>query len=332
MKYSYFPGCSLEKSALSYEQSTRIVAQELGVEFVEVEDWNCCSATECISLNLGVAYAVIARDLALAEKQGLHDLVCPCSACYLNLSKADRYLQETPKLAERTNQALAEGGLSYKPGSIRVRHLVDIFVNDVGLPAIAAKVIRPLSGLKIASYYGCLLGRPGFHGQIDDPENPILLDEMVRATGGEPVNFPLKAHCCGGHMTQLNEATGYAMILRLLKNAVDNGADVISTPCPMCQMNLDAFQGPVNRYFKTNYHIPILYFTQLIGLAFGMNPKALGIGSELVDARGALSKIGTAPPATEDTQKKAPPPRRRDDKSLPMPQPLPKKIPVRRAA
>ncbi len=328
MKYSYFPGCSLERNAAAYQQSALAVAQPLGVELVEIDDWNCCGATEYISLNLTAAYALIARNLALAAKlDSLEQLVCPCSACYLNLNKADKYLGESPKLARKVDRALAEAGLAYRAGAVKVRHLIDVFVNDVGLTAIGARVTRPLKGLRVAPYYGCLIGRPKLNGPIDDPEYPTILDDLMKALGAEVVDYPMKAHCCGGHMTQISEGTAFEMIRRLVKGAADYHADLIVTVCPMCQLNLDAFQGPMNRYFKTDMRVPTLYYTQMMGMAMGMEAVPLGVGAELVDARPALAKIGVEVPPAEEAPKKVV--RRRDDKALPMPVKLEDRRPVR---
>ncbi len=320
MKYSYFPGCSLERNAAAYQNSTLAVAKPLGIELVEIDDWNCCGATEYISLNLTAAYALVARNLAIASKtDGLNQMVCPCSACYLNLNKVDHYLSEDDKLGHKVNTALAAGGLAYEAGAVKVRHLLDVVVNDVGCESIAAKVTRPLLGLRVAPYYGCLIGRPRFNGGLDDPEYPTMLDDLMQALGAEVVDYPMKAHCCGGHMTQISEGTGFEMIRRLVKGAADYQADMIVTVCPMCQLNLDAFQGGMNRYFKTDYHVPILYFTQMIGMALGMDAPTLGIGAELVDARPALAKIGVQVPPAEPEGAAKKVVRKRDDKSLPMP-------------
>jgi heterodisulfide reductase subunit B len=222
-----------------------------------------------------------------------------------------------PKLGKTTNAALAAGGLSYKPGSLQVRHLLDAVVNDFGLEAITAQVTQPLSGLRLACYYGCLMVRPEFNGSsFDNPEYPVELDRLMQALGAEVVDFPLKAHCCGGHMTQISADTAFELIRRLLHNAAEYEADAIVTVCPMCQLNLDAYQPQVNRHFKTDYHIPVLYFTQMIGLALGMPAEALGLGGEVVPARGALAKIGAS---TEATAAGAPARRKRDEKALPMP-------------
>jgi heterodisulfide reductase subunit B2 len=297
MKYGYYPGCALERNAISYHQSTLAVAGPLGLEFSEIDDWNCCGATEYMSLEALPAYALIGRNLALAAQQTTNgkQLVAPCSACFLNLSKTNHYMAESPELAASVNTALAAGGLHYVPQSVRIRHLLDVFVNDVGFDAIGAKVTKPLYGLRLAPYYGCLIVRPAYD-TFDDPEYPTSLDHLLQVLGSEVVDFPLKAQCCGGHMTQISEPVALEMIRRLLKNAADYEADAIVTLCPMCQLNLDAYQESVNHHFKTDYHIPVLFFTQLMGLAFGLTPEELGIGKEFVDARPALAKIQAEQP------------------------------------
>jgi heterodisulfide reductase subunit B len=330
MRYSYFPGCSLESGGLAhaYHQSLMAVTEKLGIELVEVEDWNCCGATEYISLNRLASYALITRNLAQAAKLAvdtpnggdLKQLVAPCSACYLNLNKCDHYLHDDPRLAERVNEALSAGGMSYKPGSVKVRHLLDVIVNDVGYGAVSEHVTKPLQGLRVAPYYGCLIGRPRLNGKVDDPEYPVTLDRLLTALGADVVDYPMKANCCGGHMTQISEGVAFDMIRYLIKGAADAQADLIVTACPMCQLNLDAFQGAMNRHFKTDYHVPVLYYTQMMGLAFGLPAPELGIGSELVDARAALARIGTPPPA-ESTPARKP---RRPKEELPMPKLLDK--------
>ncbi|MCO6449487.1 MAG: CoB--CoM heterodisulfide reductase iron-sulfur subunit B family protein [Caldilineales bacterium] len=326
MKYGYYPGCSLERNASAYQDSALAVAEKLDVDLVETPDWNCCGATEYIAIDLIPAYALISRNLALAQQLSLHgngggtpqkpnQLVAPCSACFLNLSKADKYLDSDAPLAEKTNMALAAGGLKYDPGSVHVRHLLDIFTNDVGMENIAAQVTKPLYNLRVAPYYGCLIVRPAFSGSYDDPEYPTSLDHLMEALGATVVDYPVKAHCCGGHMTQISEPVALDLINRLLKNAADYEADVIITLCPMCQLNLDGYQDAVNKYFGTKYKIPILYFTQLMGLALGIPPRQLGFGKEFVSADAALSKIGAEPPAKPQRTKPG-------KDALPMPEPV----------
>jgi heterodisulfide reductase subunit B len=221
------------------------------------------------------------------------------------------------ELNTKVNAALAAGGLSYQPGSLKVRHLIDVVINDVGYEAIGEKVSNPLSGLRLAPYYGCLIVRPQFETPgLDDPEYPTHLDKLLDTLGAEVVDFPLKTHCCGGHMAQISAETAYELIRRLLQNATDYEADAIVTICPMCQLNLDAYQNQVNRHFGTNYQLPVLYFTQMIGLALGIDAKELGIGKEIVPAKSVLRKIGTEVPSDESGKARK---RRKDDQSLPMP-------------
>ncbi len=308
--YGYYPGCSLQATAKAYDVANKRVAEALGLSFREVDDWNCCGATEYFSLNSLPAYSLVARNLSLAADQGMAELVAPCSACYLNLHKTNRYMGKYADLKAKVNQALAAGELHYEPDSLHIRHLLDVIVEDIGFEAVAGKVTRPLRGLRIAPYYGCLIVRPESEY---NPEYPTHMDELMQLLGATVVDYPLKTHCCGGHMTQISEETGYELIRRLLQNAADYEADAIVTLCPMCQLNLDAYQPQVNRVFGTNFNMPVLYFTQMMGLAFGISEKALGIGSEIVSAKAALGKIGQE----EGTAKKAP--KRRDKDALPMP-------------
>ncbi len=309
--YAFYPGCSLTASAQSYGISTERVAEILGLKFQEVEDWNCCGATEYFTVESLPAYSLVARNLSLAAQQSTRELTAPCSACYMNLKKTDNHMGLEPGLNSKVNQALAAGGLSYEPGTMRIRHLLDVIVEDVGYEAIAAKVTTPLKGLRVAPYYGCLVVRPFSEG---NPEYPTHLDKLLETLGATVVDFPLKTHCCGGHMTQISESTAFELIRRLLQNADEYRADIIVTVCPMCQLNLDAYQPQVNRAFGAQFDLPVLYFTQMMGLAFGLTPKALGIGSEIVSAKKALGKIG------QDEEAAHQPKERRDKKALPMPE------------
>jgi heterodisulfide reductase subunit B2 len=263
--YAYFPGCSLKATAKPYETSLLDVAKALDVELRELDDWNCCGATAYFSVRETLSHAISARNLAIAEKQGL-DVVAPCSACYLGLSKTNHYLQDFPDLKKRVDDALAAGGLTYN-GSVRVRHALEVFVQDVGIDAIEDQVKKPLDDLKVAGYAGCQMVRPyGF----DDPEVPEVLDRLTRALGGTPVDFPLASRCCGGAQVMTNQPIALAMCRELLACADGRQADVIVTTCPLCHMNLDLFQGKVNAAFGTSFHIPVVFFTQLMALAFGL--------------------------------------------------------------
>ncbi|MHC4341105.1 MAG: CoB--CoM heterodisulfide reductase iron-sulfur subunit B family protein, partial [Planctomycetota bacterium] len=190
-------------------------------------------------------------------------------------------------LAEQVNEALGAGGLHYEPGSVRVRHLLDVIHTDFGEDGIKAKVKRPLEGLRIAPYYGCQVVRP--YARFDDPEYPMRMDELFTWLGAEVVDYSVKSHCCGGHMTQISEPEAFELIRRLLHSAAEYKADVIACMCPMCQLNMDAYQGRVNNHFNTDYNLPVIFFTQLVGLAFGFAPEELGFGKEIVPAEPVLT-------------------------------------------
>jgi heterodisulfide reductase subunit B2 len=318
-KYLFYPGCSMEKTAKAYDMSMWEILEPLGLKFEEIDDWNCCGATEYVSLSLTPAYALIGRNLALAAKQanGTNTVVASCSACYLNLAKADHYMLERTSLGVKVNTALAAGNLHYDPGTLTIRHLLDVLVNDVGLDAIEKSVTRPLKGLRVAPYVGCMVPRPDYEKRWSDTEYPTELYRLLKALGAEVIDFPLSTHCCGGHMTQISPNVAYELLRRLLDAAEQYQADLMVTLCPMCQMNLDAYQAEVNRHLHTSFRMPIIFFTQLLGLAMGKDPQKLGFGREIVDTRPALNRIGVELPEPAETKAQ---PRRPKKTGLPMPQ------------
>jgi heterodisulfide reductase subunit B len=295
--YAYYPGCSMGTTARSYQDSLDAITGPLGIDLHTIDDWNCCGATEYLGLSRLPAYALIARNLALAERtRDMADtVVASCSACFLNLSKANHAMAANPVLEAQVNEALAAGGLHYTPDSVKVRHLLDVIVHEVGLDTVRGRVVRPLRGLKLAPYLGCMVPRPDYDQRCSDPEHPHELDRLLGALGAEVIDFPMKTDCCGGHMTQISPSTAFGLIRHLVDGASSAGADMMVTICPMCQMNIDAFQGEMNAYFHTSYRMPIVFFTQIMGLAFGLSPEAAGFGRELVDARPALAHISEVP-------------------------------------
>lgn len=286
-QYAYFPGCSAsEGGARAYGHSALAVSRVLDVELVEIEDWNCCGSTPYSSFEELASFCLSARNLALAEQKGL-DIVTPCSSCYVILSRTNAYLKQYPHLKAQVDESLAAGGLEYH-GTVRARHLLDVFVNDIGYDAIGAAVKRSLEGLKVAPYYGCQLVRPKFG--FDHPENPRSMDMLITCLGGEPIDFPMKARCCGGSLIIPEEDLALELIGKILKSAQGGGAECLITPCPLCQTNLDAYQSQVNKKLHTSFNFPILFFTQLMGLAFGLSEEELGLRSCIVPAEKALAK------------------------------------------
>ncbi len=288
MKYLYYPGCSAEATGKAYDASARACAAALGIELVDLEDWNCCGSTSYFSIRELESFGVSARNLAIAQEMGGHDLVATCNACYTILAKTNRYFAEDPKLKADIDEALAAAGRRYD-GNVNVRHLLDVIVNDVGLDAVSAAVRRRLSKLQVACYYGCQLSRP--MGAFDDPEFPVTMDRLVEAVGAEPVDYPVKTKCCGGMLMLTQEDAALKLCHELLQGAAQNDADVIITACPLCEMNVEAYQPMVNRAYGTDFHIPVMYFTQLLGVALGIDRKTLMLDKQIVPVERVLAKV-----------------------------------------
>jgi heterodisulfide reductase subunit B2 len=273
VKYSYFPGCSLKGLGRAYEESLLPVMRQLGVELNELDDWNCCGATAYMSVDEQEACVLAARNLAIAERTGPQDLLTPCSACYLVLNKTKHNVEDFPQIRSGVQRALKAANLSYT-GRVSVRHPLDVLFHDVGVEAIKQKVVHPLTGLKVAPYYGCQVVRP--YATFDEAWNPTTMDKILAALGAEIVHYPLKTKCCGASLTGTVPEAGVRMSYILLKEAVRRGADVIATICPLCQFNLDGYHDQIEKRWG-NVRIPTVYFTQLMGLAFGLEPKQLGL-------------------------------------------------------
>jgi heterodisulfide reductase subunit B len=290
MPYTYYPGCSLESTSRAYDESLRKVFEMLKLELHELKDWNCCGATMYMSIDGPLASSISARNLALAETLG-HDVVAPCSSCFTILSKTQRLMRENEEIRMRIGEALAPAGLKYNL-SLRIRHPLDVLVNDVGVELLRLQVKRGLSGLRVANYYGCQIVRPerGF----DDRENPTTMDNLFEALGAVNVYFPMKVRCCGGMLMTTYPEVALKLVKELLECAQENGAECIATTCPLCQINLEAYQARVNAKFQTEFKIPILFFTQLVGLALGANPRDLGFQRQLIPFEHKLMQLAEA--------------------------------------
>jgi heterodisulfide reductase subunit B len=280
MTYQYYPGCSAKSNGRAYEESLRAVFQALDVPLAELQDWNCCGATAYMSVDEVQAFTLAARNLALAERQGEGaaqtptPLIAPCSACYLVLSKTQRYIVQHPDLGRQVNAGLKAVGLSYT-GKVQIRHPLDVLVNDIGLARVSRLVKHPLKGLKVACYYGCQVVRP--FATFDSAYNPTTMDRLVEALGATAVKWPLKTRCCGGTLIGTIPDTGLRLSHILLKEASRRGADTMVTVCPLCQFNLECYQNEMGRQFHDPVGLPVVYLTQLLGMAFGIPDVQLGI-------------------------------------------------------
>ena len=295
MSYLYFPGCSLKSSGRGYEESLLAVCAALDLPVEELKDWNCCGATAYMSVSEMKAFALSGRNLALAERQqaqaGSIDLMVPCAACYLGLNKAQRYIREYADIRSQVGQALSAAGLSYS-GRVRVRHPLDIFINDVGVEKLTARVRQPLKGLRIACYYGCQLVRP--YADFDDQHVPTSMETIMKALGAEPIDWPLKTRCCGGSLIGTVPDVGMRLSYLILKEAQKRGADLLITACPLCQFNLECYQSKMNRKFEQAVDLPVVYVTQAMGMAFGLSQRQLGLQRLFVPVREARATAAVA--------------------------------------
>jgi heterodisulfide reductase subunit B len=279
MKYLYYPGCSLKSTGKPYEESLKAVFSALEVPLEELKDWNCCGATAYMAVNEVKSFALSARNLALAEKQGepaengMVQLVAPCSACYAGMLKAQRYLAENEEIRKRVERGLSDASLSYA-GKVQVRHPLDVMVNDIGLEKIKGAVKSPL-GSKVACYYGCQIVRP--YATFDDQASPFALDTLMEAIGAAPLDWAMKTRCCGGTFVATIREVGLRLNYLILKEAQRKGADLVATTCPLCQFGLECFQHEVNSAFRGDIRMPVAYFTQMVGLSFGIPEKELGL-------------------------------------------------------
>jgi len=285
--YAYYPGCSLHGTAREYDHSSRLICRALGIELQELKDWVCCGSSSAHNVSHLLSVALPAYNLALAEKTGL-PLAVPCAACFGRLKAAEHELKDK-KALDQINEVIG-GGFN---NSVETVALPSIFATEDSLQRIRAAVAAPLKGLKVASYYGCLLVRPPDIVQTSqDVENPQMLDKIAEALGAEPVDWPFKTECCGAYMVLARPQLMLELSYRILSMAKAAGADILMTACPMCQSNLDTRQAEIETKYHEKLGLPVLYFTQMIGLALGMSPKEMQLGKHFVEAEQLLKSKG----------------------------------------
>jgi len=287
MKYGYYPGCSLLSTAVEYDRSARAVLGALGVGLEEIDDWVCCGATAAHATSHLLSVALPAISCAAAEKQGLDVLTC-CSACYSRLKQANEELKDDPRLMDQVNAVIEE---DYH-GRPRVLHVAEVLAREVGLDAIRDRVTTPLKGLKVACYYGCLIARLPEALRIDNVEYPTLVDDLMAAVGAEPVDWPCKTECCGAALTLALQDTVVRLSGQIVQVAKECGADIIAVVCPLCQANLDMYQSDAESRLGEQLGLPVLYFTQIMGLAMGLSPEQLCFEKVIVDPMPLLAEKG----------------------------------------
>jgi len=278
MRYAYFPGCSSLSTAKPYDMSAREISRSLGIDLVEIPDWICCGASSAHATSDLLSLALPATSLAKAEKMGL-DVVTSCAACFSRLKVANKIMSSDSDRKRKVNQIIQD---NYQ-GDIEVKHFLDVLVSEYGLKALEEEVRIKLRGLKVACYYGCLLTRPPKVMEFDDPEDPKSMDELVETLGAEPVSWPYKMECCGASLSISKPEIVIRLAHDILKMAKDEGAECIAVACPLCQSNLDLYQGDIKRKYGIEPNLPVLYFTQLVGLSLGISPKRLGLKKHMVN-------------------------------------------------
>jgi heterodisulfide reductase subunit B len=274
MDYLFYPGCALESSTTHYYKSTHATAKALGIGLRDLDDWSCCGATAYIGTNEEKAVAYSARNLALAESAGASNLVTACSGCYVMLRKAQKLFVQGPEIRDRVAGALAAAGLTYS-GAVRARHFADVLLNDVGPDKIAERVRVNLGNVRIAPYHGCQLSRP--FSDLDSPEKPTLLNRLLAPTGAEIVPFPLTSKCCGGMLMTTRREVGLRLTWELLSCARQLKADCLAVACPLCCVNLECYQSQIARQYDWGKPLPVVPFTQILGVALGVPASELAL-------------------------------------------------------
>ncbi|MCK9618805.1 MAG: CoB--CoM heterodisulfide reductase iron-sulfur subunit B family protein [Lentimicrobiaceae bacterium] len=298
-KLTYFPGCSAHGTSEEFDHTLKLVAKTLDMELEEIADWNCCGATSAHVMTETLALALPLRNLVLAEKMNNDTMAIPCASCYQRHKVTQYELAKDASLAKRVGKAVEEGAYT---GKLVVKSMLQYVYEDIGLEKIKEKIKKPLTGLKVACYYGCLLTRPKDVTQFDSPEYPMSMDRIMEALGAKAVDFDFKTECCGASFSISDTEVVNQLSGKILEYAKASGADMIVVACPLCQSNLDMRQPGIEKMLGKKIRMPVLYFTQLLALAFGFPEEELKFSKHIVPVQEALKNIGKEP-EKEDEKK-----------------------------
>jgi heterodisulfide reductase subunit B len=301
-KVAYYPGCALEGTAHAYDRSTRELGKALGLELVDLKDWNCCGAMEVKNIDRKLQTYLSARNLDIATQMGFDTVMAPCNGCYHNLKKAEYDLAHDPASREVNGRLAKKAGHGeYQAGSVKTIHALDWIKEAIGEDGLRERVKNSLSGLKIACYYGCMYTRPRhiFPEKDKGPGSestakPHFMDDLLSAAGAQIVEYPLKTACCGGAHTLSDSDTSTKLVLNLLTTAEACGADVIATECPTCHTGLEMHQMRAEKVLGRKTSVKILYFTQLLGMALGLGQRKVGVHENMSESREFLREKGLA--------------------------------------
>jgi heterodisulfide reductase subunit B len=277
MTLGFYPGCSLKGSSREYAESVLTVAKAFDINLEEISDWNCCGATAAHNMNKVLSVALPARILSLAEKQGLKEIVVPCAACYSRLTVTKYEMAKDPELKKQVTTA---NDLEYN-GTVGVLNIIQMLYKFV-TPNLEGRVVKPFNH-KVACYYGCLLVRPHEILKFDREEDPQSMDELMLKTGATPIDWAFKTECCGAGLSVSRTSSVGRLSGKIIRDAVDRGAEAMIVACPMCHSNLDMRRGAINSFLGEKIDIPVLYATQVLGLALGLDRKALGLQRHFVN-------------------------------------------------
>ncbi|HPD61764.1 MAG TPA: CoB--CoM heterodisulfide reductase iron-sulfur subunit B family protein [Thermodesulfobacteriota bacterium] len=283
MKVCFYPGCALHGTGREYGESIYAISQNLDIQLEELEDWSCCGASSGHTFNEALAIALPGRNLALAEKIGATKIVTPCPACFVRLKIAEKKL--------KVNEFHPDLGFTYS-GEIQINHLLEYLSEPELLKKIRTKITRPLHGLRVVCYYGCLTVRPPKMTDAKHPENPQDMDKLMELLGAQPLPWSFKTDCCGGSLTLTRIDIVRRLVNRLFRMAIEAGADCIVTACPLCQVNLDTREAEAAQAFQQNYKLPVYYFTELLGLALGLPGIDSWLARHIVNPRKLLEEKG----------------------------------------
>ncbi len=288
MEIAYYPGCSLQASSELYDIQSRMVFRQLGVELKEIEDWNCCGATSASKTDDFLALALPARNLGIADASGLSELVIPCSSCYSRMLVSQKKLVDDPGLKNKINAELTKK----VEGKIKISSILEVLVSKAISGEIAEKSIKKLEGLKPVCYYGCLLTRFPCDVEVpDNVENPQGMEIVCKVLGAQPLDWSYKTDCCGASAVINDTDTSLLLMSRILKDALSRGANCFITTCPMCQLNLDAYQDRVGEKYGIQKRLPVYFITELLGIAMGFSPKEMQLNRHFIDSIRLLMEL-----------------------------------------
>ena len=299
-KVGYYPGCALEGTGHAYNRSTKEVGKALGLDLVELKNWNCCGAMEVKNIDPQVQTYLSARNLTIAKDMGFDKVMAPCNGCYHNLKKAEYDLKNNAHAVE-VNERISKkaGHATYQPGQVETIHALDWIKTAIGEEELSRRVKNSLKGMKVANYYGCMYTRPRhiFPEKDKGPGSestlkPHFMDDLLGAAGAENVEFPLKTACCGGAHALSDSDTSTKLVLNILETAEACGAEVIATECPTCHTGLEMHQVRAEKVLGRKTKVKILYFTQLLGMALGLSAKKVGVHENMSDPSDLLRAKG----------------------------------------